>query len=130
MKHFAAALGLVLLCGLHTVAAMAEQPAALRLQVHLDAAVIKVSDLWSDAGAKGDAVIGPAPPPGHSIAIEAGQLVYIARLYDVNWRAVSGVERSAVERASRPLTRGRAVVRRGGARARWRRLRLGGRPSR
>jgi flagella basal body P-ring formation protein FlgA len=75
------------------------------LQVQLNASVIKVSDLWSDAGAKSEMVVGPAPPPGRAIAIETGQLVYIARLYDVNWRPVSGVERIAIERAGRPLTR-------------------------
>jgi flagella basal body P-ring formation protein FlgA len=79
-------------------------PAQLRLQVRLDAGVIKVADLWENAGAKADTVIGSAPPPGRSIAIEAAQLAYIAHLYDVDWRPVSGVERTSVERAGRPLT--------------------------
>ena len=80
-------------------------PAVLRLQVALDAGVIRLSDLWANAGPKADTVIGPAPPPGRSIGIEAGQLAYIARLYDIDWRPTSGVERTAVERASRPLSR-------------------------
>ena len=96
-----------LLCWLVLIPARAAEPnpAVLRLQVALDAGVIRVSDLWANAGPKADTVIGPAPPPGRSIAIEAGQLAYIARLYDVEWRPTSGVERTAVERAGRPLSR-------------------------
>src|SRR5260370_432896 len=96
---------LALLCCLHGIAALAEPPAVLKLQIQLNAGVIKVADIWGGAGPKAEMVVGPAPPPGRSIAIEAAQLAYIARLYDVNWRPVSGVERTSVERAGRPLTR-------------------------
>src|SRR3954469_155885 len=95
----------ILLCCLAGTHAFAAAQAQLRLQVQLDAGVIKVADIWRDAGAKADTVIGVAPPPGRSITIEAAQLAYIAHLYDVNWRPISGVERSVVERAGRPLTR-------------------------
>jgi flagella basal body P-ring formation protein FlgA len=94
-----------LLCCMQGAPAMAEAVAVLKLQVQLDSGVIKVADLWTGAGAKGDMVVGPSPPPGRSIAIESSQLAYIARLYDVNWRPLSGAERTAVERAGRPLTR-------------------------
>jgi flagellar basal body P-ring formation protein FlgA len=77
----------------------------LKLQVQLDAGVVRVSDLWTNAGPKADTVIGPAPPPGRSIAVETGQLAYIARLYDVDWRPTSGVERASIERMGRPLSR-------------------------
>ncbi len=86
--------------------AHAEGPAAtLKLQVQIDSGVLKVADLWVNAGAKSDTVVGPSPQPGRTIAIEAGQLAYIARLYEVNWRPTSGVERASVERAGRPLAR-------------------------
>jgi flagella basal body P-ring formation protein FlgA len=78
--------------------------ALLKMQVRLDAGVITVGDLWGNAGAKADTVIGTAPPPGRSIAIETAQLAYIAHLYDVSWRPVSGVERAVVERTGRPLS--------------------------
>jgi flagella basal body P-ring formation protein FlgA len=84
---------------------LAGPAAGLRLQVRIDAGLIKVGDLWSDAGPKADAVVGPAPQPGRLIAVEAGQLAYIARLYEVRWRPTSGVERSLIERSGRPLTR-------------------------
>jgi flagella basal body P-ring formation protein FlgA len=96
---------LALLACLHGGGAGAAPQAVLHLQVELDSGVIRVADLWSDAGPKGDMVVGPAPPPGRSIAIEAKQLVYIAELFDVAWRPVSGVERTSVERVGRPMSR-------------------------
>jgi flagella basal body P-ring formation protein FlgA len=104
MKQVTKTVFLTLLCALFSIQPQAKAPAQLQLQVQLDAGVIKVGDLWTNAGAKAGTVIGPAPPPGHSIAVEAGQLAYIAHLYDVDWRPTSGVERTVVERAGRPLT--------------------------
>jgi hypothetical protein len=66
--------------------AEAKQPVVLNLQVRLDGAVVKVGDLWRNTGANAATVIGPAPPPGRSIVIEAAQLGYIARLYGVEWQ--------------------------------------------
>ena len=97
-------LGALCLCWASSALAQTT-PAVLKLQVSLDAGAIKVSDIWANAGAKSSTVVGPAPPPGHMIAIEAAQLAYIARLYDVDWRPISGVERTSVERRGRPLTR-------------------------
>jgi flagella basal body P-ring formation protein FlgA len=96
---------LALLCCLPLAPVWAKAPAVLKLQVQIDAPVIKVGDLWGNAGAQAATVIGPAPPPGRTIAIEAGQLAYIAHLYDVDWQPISGVERSSLERAGRPLSR-------------------------
>jgi flagella basal body P-ring formation protein FlgA len=104
MKRATKTVLLALLCGSVSAHLHAKSVAQLKLEVQLDASVIKVADLWANAGAKADAVIGPAPPPGHSIAVEAGQLAYIAHLYDVDWRPTSGVERTLIERAGRPLT--------------------------
>lgn len=106
MSHGARAAFLALTVLLPVASAWADTPAAtLKLQVQIDSGVIKVADLWVNAGAKSGTVVGPSPQPGRAIAIEAGQLAYIARLYEVNWRPTSGVERASVERAGRPLTR-------------------------
>jgi flagella basal body P-ring formation protein FlgA len=110
MRTLAKTAFLILLCFLPGTDGHAAAPAQLKLQVELDAGVIKVDDIWGNAGAKADTVIGMAPPPGRSIAIEAGQLAYIAHLYDVNWKPTSGVERTTVERAGRPLTHDEIVA--------------------
>jgi flagellar basal body P-ring formation protein FlgA len=103
MKRVTKTVLLALLCCGAGAPPPGKTPAELKLDVQLDAAVITVGDLWADAGAKADTVIGPAPQPGQTIAVEAPQLAYIAHLYDVNWRPVSGVERAVIERAGRPL---------------------------
>ncbi len=105
---------LAALCG-PAAPAWADGPAVLKLRVELDAGVIKVADIWSNAGTKAETVVGPAPPPGRAIAVEAAQLAYIAKLFDVDWRPVSGAERAAIERLGRPLTRDEVIdpIRRG-----------------
>lgn len=104
MKRATKTVLLALLCGSVSAHLHAQPAAQLKLDVQLNASVIKVADLWANAGAKADTVIGPAPPPGQSIAVEAKQLAYIAHLYDVDWRPTSGVERTLIERAGRSLT--------------------------
>jgi flagella basal body P-ring formation protein FlgA len=119
MKRATKTVLLALLCGCAGAQLHANSTAQLKLDVQLNANVIKVDDLWANAGAKANTVIGPAPPPGQSIAVEAKQLAYIAHLYDVDWRPTSGVERTLIERAGRPLTYNEiaAPVRRGLVRA-------------
>ncbi|HEY1413650.1 MAG TPA: flagellar basal body P-ring formation chaperone FlgA [Rhodopila sp.] len=104
MKRITKTVLLALLCGSFAAQSYAKSAAQLKLQVELDAGVIKVADLWSNAGPKANTIIGPAPPPGRSIAVEAGQLAYIAHLYDVDWKPTSGVERTLIERAGRALS--------------------------
>jgi flagella basal body P-ring formation protein FlgA len=76
----------------------------LNVQITLDSGVIRVGDIWRDAGAKAEAIVGTAPLPGHSFAVDSTQLSFIAHLYDVDWKPTSGVERSFVERPGRTLT--------------------------
>ena len=96
--------GLLFAIPLAAVAA-ADPAATLKLQIQIDSGVIKVSDIWANAGVKADTVIGQAPPPGRTIAIGTSQLAFIAQLYDVKWRPVSGVEHASLGRAGRPLAR-------------------------
>ena len=105
MKSLAKTAILILLCCFGGSSGYSGVLAELKVQVEIDAGVIKVGDLWENAGPKAGTVIGAAPPPGRSIEIGAAQLAYIAHLYDVEWKPVSRVERSVVERAGRPLTR-------------------------
>jgi len=84
--------------------AVAASPPTLNVQITLDSGVIRVGDIWRDAGAKAEAIVGTAPLPGHSFAVDSIQLSFIAHLYDVDWKPTSGVERSFVERPGRTLT--------------------------
>lgn len=78
---------------------------ALRPLVTLDAPVVRLEDLFDDLGAAGQRVLGPAPPPGSRIVVEAAQLRAIARQFGVDWRAGSSSDRVIIDRPGRLLPR-------------------------
>ena len=82
------------------------QASSLRAATMLHAPVIRLSDLFDDAGANADRVLGTAPGPGGSIVVEAPQLGAIARQFGVDWQPASPAERAVLERAGRLLPRG------------------------
>jgi hypothetical protein len=87
------------------MAAEAAEVAMLHPQVLLDADVLRLSDLWENAGPRGATVLAAAPLPGRRMVLETVNLVNLARQYGVNWRPMTGSERAVVER---PAARCRA----------------------
>lgn len=85
--------------------AVPAQAAVLRPETILSAPVVKLSDLFDDAGARAGTVLGPAPKPGERIVVEAGQLAAIARQFGVDWRPASPGDRAVLEQPGRPLPR-------------------------
>jgi flagella basal body P-ring formation protein FlgA len=79
--------------------------ATLRLMVTLQDAVVRLSDLFDDAGVDANKVLGPGPAPGSRIVVEAGQLEAIARQFGVDWRAASPSDRVIIDRPGRTLPR-------------------------
>jgi flagella basal body P-ring formation protein FlgA len=79
--------------------------ATLRTQVTLSASEVRLSDLFDEAGAEALRVLGPGPAPGGRIVVEARQLAAIARQFGVDWRPVSGAERTVLDRPGRMLPR-------------------------
>ena len=79
--------------------------ATLRHASTLDSAVVRLSDLFDDAGQRADRVLGPGPAPGERIVVEAAQLAAIARQFGVDWRPASAAERSVLDRPGRLLPR-------------------------
>jgi flagella basal body P-ring formation protein FlgA len=67
--------------------------------------VVRLADLFDDAGPDATRVLGPAPAPGSRIVVEAAQLAAIARQFGVDWRPASSADRLVLERAGRPLPR-------------------------
>ena len=79
--------------------------ATLRTLTTLAAPVVRLSDLFDDAGERADRVLGPAPAPGERIVVEAPQLAAIARQFGVDWRPASPADRAVLERPGRMLPR-------------------------
>lgn len=78
--------------------------ASVRPLTTLHAQVVRLKDLFDNAGPDADRVLGPAPAPGGQIVVEASQLAYIARRYGVSLQADAGAERAILDRRGRPAT--------------------------
>jgi flagella basal body P-ring formation protein FlgA len=81
------------------------QAASLRTVTTLHAPVVRLSDLFDDAGANANRVLGPGPAAGGRIVVEAAQLGAIARQFGVDWRPASSADRAVLDRPGRPLRR-------------------------
>ena len=81
------------------------QSATLRTVTTLRAPTVRLSDLFEDAGANANRVLGPGPGAGGRIVVEAAQLGAIARQFGVDWRPASSADRAVLDRPGRPLQR-------------------------
>jgi flagellar basal body P-ring formation protein FlgA len=104
MRRFSLPL-LLLSCALAAPAA----GATLRPMTTLAAPVVRLSDLFDDAGAAAARVLGPAPAPGGRIVVEAAQLAAIARQFGVDWKPASPADRAVLDRPGRILPREQAL---------------------
>ncbi len=87
------------------LAAPALAQTAPRPLVVVEDAIIRLGDLFDEAGPRGAATLGPAPAPGGRQIVEAPQLAAIARANGLAWRPSSGAERVVIERPGRALPR-------------------------
>jgi flagella basal body P-ring formation protein FlgA len=85
--------------------AHAEAAATLRTMTTLHASVVRLSDLFDEAGTNADRVLGPGPGAGGRIVVEAAQLGAIARQFGVDWRPASSADRAVLDRPGRPMRR-------------------------
>ena len=67
---------------------------------------VYLRDLFDDAGAGADRVLGPGPEPGGRIVVEAAQLNAIARQYNVEWRSGLARRSRGFGMAGPPATQG------------------------
>src|SRR5689334_20339888 len=87
----------------------ARAEATLKPVAVVQGSVIRIGDLFSEAGGHAGDVVAPAPPPGARTTFDAQWLAAAAREHHVDWQPASRVEQAAVERASR-LVAGDAVT--------------------
>jgi flagella basal body P-ring formation protein FlgA len=95
----------IFLLALAPFGARAQPPAILRPQVLLEGEVLRVGDLFDNAGPRAETVLAAAPLPGRRMVLETQNLVNIARQHGVPWRPMTGSERAVVERPGRPIPR-------------------------
>jgi flagella basal body P-ring formation protein FlgA len=85
--------------------AVNSEAATLRTATTLHAPVVRLADLFDNAGANASRVLGPGPAAGGQIVVEAAQLRAIARQFGVDWRPASSADRAVLDRPGRPLHR-------------------------
>lgn len=96
---------LVLLLLLFPTHPRAGELATVRPFAVVEDSVVRLADLFENAGPRGAVVLGPAPAPGGRIVVEAAQLAGIARANGIAWRPAGGAERVVIERPGRALPR-------------------------
>jgi flagella basal body P-ring formation protein FlgA len=75
--------------------------AILRQSVTVQGDVIRIGDLFVDAGKDSDAVVAEAPAPGQQMTLNARALESIAQRAGLQWRPQSRYESTTVSRAGR-----------------------------
>lgn len=85
--------------------AIAPAPAAsLRPSVVVEGDMVRLGDLFEDAGPRASAPVMYAPAPGRRVTLNAAWLTEAARLFQVPWRPTSQYDRVVVERAGKLIT--------------------------
>lgn len=67
--------------------------------------LLRLGDIFENAGRLAGQAVGAAPAPGRRMMLDASQLAAVARRHGLAWRPLTGEERSIVERPGRPIPR-------------------------
>jgi flagellar basal body P-ring formation protein FlgA len=104
LQNISYRLGLAILA----VAALAAAPAlaapVLRPAVTVDANVIRLGDLFANAGPRAADIVAPAPPPGSRTLFDAAWLAATAHEHQLDWQPASSFDQASVERDIRVVT--------------------------
>ena len=73
---------------------------SLKQQAVVKDDVVKLSDLFHDAGRHGERVVLQSPDPGRRIVLNAKWLYRTARSFRLNWKPLSAMDHVVVERAT------------------------------
>lgn len=78
--------------------------ASLRSTVIVEGDVVRLGDIFDDAGPYADRAVLNAPAPGRRLTLDAHWLSEAARAYKIAWRPLSRFDRAIVERAGKTIT--------------------------
>jgi flagellar basal body P-ring formation protein FlgA len=92
---------LCILIALSALIASAHAETTLRPVAVVQASVIRIGDLFSDAASHAGDVVAPAPPPGARTIFDAAWLAAAAREHHLDWQPLSRFDQASVERAAR-----------------------------
>jgi flagellar basal body P-ring formation protein FlgA len=81
----------------------AEAAPTLRPASIVEGAVIRLGDLFADAGGAASDILAPAPPPGAHTIFDAAWLAAAAREHQLDWQPSSRLDQASVTRATRAV---------------------------
>lgn len=87
------------------------QAAALRNNVTVVSEVVRLGDLFADAGDQADTVVAAAPAPGQKQIFSTHRLWALARDNKLKWTPTSRYDRVTIVRAGRPIDHGEIAER-------------------
>lgn len=96
-------LTLILAAALVGASAVADAAPALRPSVVVAAPIVRLGDLFADAGKEASAEVATAPGPGQRTIFDARWLAAIAQEHHLGWAPGSDYDEVVVERASRAI---------------------------
>jgi flagella basal body P-ring formation protein FlgA len=94
---------MITLFGMVTTAKADPLPLQLKTEAVVTQDVIRVGDLWENAGDKADMAIAQAPKPGRRVSLDTRWLTTLASNNGINWRPSSQFEHIVVERSGRAI---------------------------
>jgi len=80
------------------------EPRLRAAAVTVDAPVIRLGDLFDDAGDRAEIAVAPSPAPGGRAVFDAVWLANVAAAQKLAWRPATRADQVAVERAARIVT--------------------------
>lgn len=99
-----ARLGIAAVLAFACLAAPAMAEPGLRPAATVEGPVIRLGDLFADAGPRAADIVAPAPPPGSRTIFDAAWLAATAQEHGLVWRPQSRFDQATVERASRTIS--------------------------
>ena len=93
------------------ISVAAADASALRTSVIVEGDVVRLGDIFEDAGVYADRTVINAPAPGRRLTLDVNFLAEAARIYRVSWRPMSRFDRVVVERAGKTITTNEIVQR-------------------
>lgn len=80
--------------------AAAAERALLKPSVQVEGDVVRLGDLFDNAGPKAAAVVTHAPQPGRRVVLDAEWLAAVAKSFGLDWQPLGRMDRVSVERRS------------------------------
>ncbi len=85
---------------LDKMAAPQDQQPTLNEHIILDSSVVRLGDLFTNAGEKAEAAVAYAPAAGQRAILDARWLYRVARAYKIDWKPLGATTQVVVERDS------------------------------